>query len=104
MKKSTHACAHERTSPSPQLSAKQKIMDAMNQSSIVALYAIRVGVGLCSSLSVLGACAIILSYAAFPELRTVTRQMLLNLSIADLLLSLAYLLGLIQNASKFCVY
>ncbi len=66
--------------------------------SIVALYAVRIGVGLCSGLSILGACAIILSYAAFPELRTVTRQMLLNLSIADIVLSLAFLLGLIQNA------
>ena len=74
--------------------------DSSTNDSIVALYAVRVGVGLCSSLSILGACAIILSYAAFPELRTVTRQMLLNLSIADILLSLAFLLGLIQNAGN----
>lgn len=71
---------------------------ASSNESIVALYAVRVGVGVCSSLSVLGACAIILSYAAFPELRTIARQMLLNLSITDILLSLASLLGLIQNA------
>lgn len=75
-------------------------MEGASNDSIAALYAVRLGVGLCSSLSVLGACAIMLSYAAFPELRTVTRQMLLNLSIADILLSLAFLLGLIQNAGE----
>lgn len=66
--------------------------------SLVALYAVRAGVGVCSCLSMLGTCAIILSYAAYPELRTTARQMLLNLSLTDILLSLAYLLGLIQNA------
>lgn len=69
--------------------------------SIVALYAVRVGVGVCSCLSLLGACAIILSYAAYPELRTVARQLLLNLSIADIVLSLAYLWGLMQNAGEY---
>ena len=69
-----------------------------SNNSVAALYAVRVGVGFCSSLSVLGACAIILSYAAFPELRTTARQLLLNLSITDIVLALARLLGLIENA------
>lgn len=71
---------------------------ASSNESIIALYAVRIGVGVCSSLSILGSCAIILSYAAYPELRTTARQMLLNVSITDILLSLFYLLGLIQNA------
>lgn len=68
--------------------------------SLVALYAVRGGVGVSCCLSVVGAFAIILSYAAFPELRTMARQLLLNLSIADIALSFVYLWGLIQNAGK----
>ena len=63
----------------------------------------RIGVGICSTLSIVGAFTIILSYSAFPELRTIARQFLLNLSIADLVLSLAFIFGLIQNASKLCL-
>lgn len=71
--------------------------------SLVALFVVRVGVGVCSSLSIVGACAIIISYAAFPELRTVARQLLLNRTVADILLALSFLLGLIQTASEFCL-
>ena len=67
---------------------------------LAALYAVRVSVGICSCLSILGACAIVISYAAFPELRTTARQLLLNVSITDIVISLALLLGLIQNAGK----
>lgn len=69
-----------------------------SDSSVGALYALRGAVGLSSSLSILGSCAIILSYAAFEELRTTARQLLLNLSVADIILSLSFLLGLLQNA------
>ena len=75
-----------------------------SESSVAALYALRGAVGLCSSLSILGSCAIILSFAAFVELRTTARQLLLNLSIADIVLSLALLLGLLQNAGKCLVF
>ena len=72
--------------------------------SLVALYAVRGGVGVSCFLSIVGACAIVISYAAFPELRTLARQLLLNLSIADILLSFVYIWGLLQNAGKaLCV-
>lgn len=76
-------------------------MENSSSGPIGALYAIRVSVGISSTLSIAGAFAIILSYAAYPELRTIARQQLLNLSIADTILSLAFLLGLIQNAGRF---
>lgn len=90
-------------SPTPFFAPHAQKMDANNSEAIAALYAVRVSVGISSTLSVLGAFAIILSYAAYPELRTIARQLLLNLSIADILVSLAFLLGLIQNSSK-CIY
>jgi len=68
------------------------------ESPVAALYALRGAVGVCSSLSILGSCAIILSYAAFEELRTTARQLLLNLSIADIINSLFLLFGLFLNA------
>lgn len=75
-------------------------MDSNSSEPIASLYALRVGVGVCSCLSILGGCAVILSYAAFPELRTTARQLLLNVAISDIVISLALLLGLIQNAGK----
>ena len=75
-------------------------MDGNSSEPMAALYTVRVCVGVCSCLSIVGAFAIIISYAAFPELRTTARQLLLNVSITDVLISLALLLGLIQNARK----
>lgn len=79
-------------------------MDGNVSEPIASLYAVRVSVGVCSCLSILGGCVIIVSYAAFPELRTTARQLLLNVSIADIIISLALLLGLIQNASKHAIW
>lgn len=53
----------------------------------------RVAISVTSILSTFGAAFIILSYFAFPKIRTRTRQLLVNLSIADLVLSLSSLIG-----------
>ena len=62
--------------------------------------AVRVGVGTSSFLSVLGAVLVIASYAAFRDLRTTSRLLLVNLSVADLTVSVSHLVGLIENIGR----
>jgi G protein-coupled receptor 157 len=55
---------------------------------------IRIVVGTACVASVGGACLIILTFLAFKELRTLARQQLVNLSVADILVAGSHLLGL----------
>ena len=72
--------------------------NATLQESLAAIYSVRVAVGIASVLSMFGATSIILSYAAFPQLRTAARQLLLNLSVAHFVVVLTYIGGLVENA------
>lgn len=58
-------------------------------------YALKWLVGVACCVSIIGSILIIFTYFAFPELRNTLRQLLVNLSIADLLSAGANLLGLI---------
>ena len=55
---------------------------------------IRIVVGTTCVVSVCGACLIILTFLAFKDLRTLARQQLVNLSVADILVAGSHLLGL----------
>lgn len=52
-------------------------------------------------LSIFGASLIIFTYAAFKNLRTTTRQLLVNLSVADLIIALSAFVGLCSNYKRF---
>lgn len=71
--------------------------------SLVAVYSVRVAVGIASTLSMFGATIVILSYAAFPQLRTTARQLLLNLSVAHFVVVLTDIGGLIENAGRIII-
>ena len=62
---------------------------------------IRLSVGTASCLSILGASLIIVTYVAFPELRTTLRQILVNLSIADMICATGFLVGIAINFYRY---
>lgn len=64
-------------------------------------YVIKVCVGTASCLSIIGASLIIVTHLAYPELRTKLRQILVNLSIADLISATANLVGISINFYKY---
>ncbi len=51
-------------------------------------------VGTTCVLSILGASLIILTYAAYKDLRTIARQLLVNLSVADILVAATHFVGI----------
>ena len=53
--------------------------------------------GTTAVLSVFGASLIIFTYAAFKDLRTTARQLLVNLSVADIIIALSHFVGLLAN-------
>ena len=66
--------------------------------------AVKITVGSTCLFSILGASLIIFTYAAFRSLRTVTRQLLVNLSVADILVAASHFVGLFTNYSRFLEY
>ena len=54
---------------------------------------VRVLAGTTCVLSILGACLIIFTYAAFKDLRTLARQQLVNLSVADTIVAASHFVG-----------
>ncbi len=72
--------------------------DAVPTTELAAVVAIRVGVGTSSCLSLLGSMLIIYTFVAYRDLRTLARQLLVNLSIADLTVAVSHLVGLFENA------
>ena len=58
------------------------------------ILALKVVVGATCILSILGAGLIILTYVAFRDLRTTARQLLVNLSIADIIVAASHFVGL----------
>ena len=73
---------------------------AAPEDSPALLLAIRVGVGTFSFLSVVGASLIIFTFLAFRDLRTLARQLLVNLSVADLIVGVSHLVGLLGHAGE----
>ena len=57
--------------------------------------------GITCLLSILGASLTILTYAAFKSLRTKARQLLVNLSVADIVVALSHFVGLFANYKRF---
>lgn len=56
--------------------------------------ALRVVIGITCVISMFGSCVIISTYIAFKDLRTLARQQLVNLSVADIIVALSHLVGL----------
>ena len=52
-------------------------------------------------LSILGSSVIILTYVAFKDLRTLARQLLVSLSVADILVAASHFVGLFANYERF---
>ena len=63
--------------------------------------ALQITVGTTCVLSVLGASLIILTYVAFRDLRTTARKLLVNLSIADIVVAVSHFVGLFTNYERF---
>lgn len=61
------------------------------------LLAMRITGGTTAILSVFGAGLIIFTYAVYKNLRTTARQLLVNLSIADIIISLSHFVGLLAH-------
>jgi G protein-coupled receptor 157 len=61
------------------------------------LLVMRITGGVTAVLSVLGASLIIITYAAYKNLRTTARQLLVNLSIADIIVSGSHFVGILQD-------
>ena len=68
------------------------------------LLSLRVVVGITCLLSVLGASLIIFTYAVFKDLRTLARQMLVNLSVADIMIAASHFVGLVARVERFIPY
>ena len=58
-------------------------------------------VGTVCILSALGAGLIIITYVAFKDLRTTARLLLVNLSVADIIVALSHFVGLQANYDRF---
>ena len=62
---------------------------------------LKITVGTTCLLSILGASLIILTYVAFRDLRTTARQLLVNLSVADIIIAASHFVGLLTNYDRF---
>lgn len=65
------------------------------------ILAVKITAGTTCILSFFGSCLIIFSYVALRDLRTAARQLLVNLSIADIIISLSHFVGLFANFERF---
>ena len=63
--------------------------------------ALKITVGTTCILSILGASLIILTYLAFRDLRTTARKLLVNLSVADIVVAASHFVGLFTNYERF---
>ncbi len=75
--------------------------NAVPTTELAAVITVRVGVGTASALSLFGASLIVHTFLAYRDLRTPARQLLVNLSIADLTVAVSHLVGLFANLSKW---
>ena len=63
--------------------------------------ALTTAVVITSLLSTLGSGLIIFTYAAFKNLRTIAREVLVQLSIADIIISLSHIVGIVVNFPRY---
>lgn len=62
---------------------------------------IKVVTGITCLISIAAACWIITTYCAFKDLRTTARQLLVNLSIADILIAGSHFIGTMANYERY---
>ena len=67
----------------------------------VSLLLMRITGGTSAILSIFGASLIIFTYVAFKKLRTTARQLLVNLSVADIVISLSHFVGLLAKYETY---
>jgi G protein-coupled receptor 157 len=65
---------------------------------------VKVVMGIACTLSIAAACWVITTYIVFKDLRTTARQLLVNLSIADILVAGSHFVGSIVNYERFIPY
>ena len=80
--------------------------DVSNNTALPAVFhevvlTVKVLGGITCLLSILGCCVILFTYVFCNDLRTTARQLLVNLSIADILVSGSHFLGLYTNYERF---
>lgn len=68
------------------------------------IISIKVLIGITCSISIAAACWIITTYIVFKDLRTTARQLLVNLSIADILVAGSHFVGTMVNYERFVPY
>ena len=84
--------------PRPAIDVKFKMDDCTKVLSWERLLLVmRITSGITAILSILGASLIVFTYAAYKNLRTTARQLLLNLSIADIIVSGSHFVGILQD-------
>ena len=64
------------------------------------MLAFKLSAGLVCLLSIGGSTLVILTYALFKNLRTVARQLLVNLSVADIIANSSHIFGMAANLSR----
>ena len=85
---------------------QEKSQAIMNSSLYPAIYpqtvlAVKITAGITCALSFFGNALIILTYVVFKDLRTTSRQLLVNLSVADIIVVLSHFVGLFANFERF---
>lgn len=65
------------------------------------ILSIQITSGITCIISILGASLIILTYAAFKDLRTYARKLLVSLSVADIIVAASHFVGLFANFERF---
>ena len=75
---------------------QQYVMDGFTSENVL----VRVVVGITNVLTILGSALILVSYLCFPSLRTGARLILLHLSLMDLVVGLAHLVGGVSDLNS----
>ena len=78
-----------------------KLMNTYRLQPVVPTNDLRIIVGIICSLSIVGSLVIIISYICFKSLRTTTRLILVHLSIMDLGVATANLVGISVNFNRY---
>ena len=68
------------------------------------LLSLKISIGIMCILSIIGAALIILTFIIFKDIRTRPRQLLVNLSLADMITAVFNLLGMLINFEKYLDY
>ena len=91
------------TIPSSNITHASPLTYCINGTPYIVMPSIRVVTGITCILSMLGAVLIILSYILIKELRTKSREILVNLSLMDFMVAAANFTGVVANFDKYLV-